>query len=135
MLYASCSVSRAEANATGVIGGLAMPSPNEIAILRAVRAMGEPSVRTIGSKMEISSEYAYYMCSCLSKGGYLEKHPGRRYSLTIKGAVLLRDILLQIERKLNARIQRSHWMNIRMSESIDEITDHIKDELGERYEG
>ncbi len=96
--------------------------------------MGEPSVRAIGKKMEISSDYAGCMCSCLSKGGYLEKHPGRRYSLTVKGAVLLRDILLQIERKLNARIQRSHCMNIRMSESIDEITDYIKDEVGERSE-
>ena len=111
-----------------------MPSPNEIAILRAVQVMGEPSIRAIGKKMEISSDYAGYICSCLSEGGYLEKHPGRRYSLTIKGAVLLRDILLQIERKLNARIQRSRWMNIRMSESIDEITDYINDELGERYE-
>ncbi len=110
-----------------------MPSPNEVALLRAIREMGEPSVRAIGSRMEISPDYAYYMCSCLSKGGYLEKHPGRRYSLTIKGAVLLRDILLQIERKLNARIQRSNWMNIRMSESIDDITQYIKGELGERY--
>ncbi|MFQ5904555.1 MAG: hypothetical protein ACE5JO_12795 [Candidatus Binatia bacterium] len=103
----------------------AMPSPNEIKVLRiTAESGGEIRKAALSCKMGISSDYADSLLRCLYRDGCLEKRLNSgTYQITPKGGEALLSVLYQYNETLTARIRWSNWLRDRATERMAELTD------------
>jgi len=66
------------------------PTANELRVLKALRELGEADGRAVGSKVNMGSEMADYLCRYLTTKELVQR-VGRKYTLTPAGQKALED--------------------------------------------
>jgi len=96
-------------------------SPNEIAVLRIVEEAGAANKRVISRRMNISTDYAAYICDSLTRNGYLLRTPLRGYGLSQKGKEVLLALFYEDKGRMEARIRRLQQLSSEVSQKIDKF--------------
>jgi len=72
-----------------------MPTANELKVLKALRGLREGDGAAVGSKLNMGSAMADYLCRYLTRKELVQK-VGRRYTLTPVGQKALEESLARI---------------------------------------
>jgi len=65
---------------------------SEKQVLNAIKEMDAADKKSIAFKLVISEEHVTKICSILSKDGYIEEKPNKKFKLTLKGKKLIAPI-------------------------------------------
>ena len=101
-------------------------TPNELNSLRKIEKNGGITKSKLADLVRVTTEYAAYLLECLERGGYIEKVDKGIFSVAPKGIDALVVHLLQIESKLEARME---WCTVefeRMEHEMDRLIEHRK---------
>jgi len=71
-------------------------SPNEIEVLRVFEKAESAGKGLLSKKLDVSTDYAEYLCKSLFRKGYLEALPRGQYRLKSKGLSALIENLSRI---------------------------------------
>ena len=71
------------------------PTANELRVLKALRELGEADGRAVGSKVNMGSEMADYLCRYLTTKE-LVRRAGRKYTLTPAGQKALEEAFARV---------------------------------------
>jgi len=96
-------------------------SPNEIAVLRIVEEAGALNKRVISRRMNVSTDYAAYICDSLIRNGYLRRTVWRGYELTPKGKEVLLALFYEDKGRIVARVKRLQQLSSEVSQKIDKL--------------
>jgi len=79
-------------------------SPNELDVLRVFEKADAGGKGLISRKLDVSTDYAEYLCKSLFRKGYLAALPKRQYRLTQKGFSAIFENLLRIQNEHKRKI-------------------------------
>ena len=79
-------------------------SPNEISILRIFQKADTAGKGMISKRLDVSTDYAEYLCKSLFLKGYLEGLPRGQYRLTQKGLSALVENLVRFRDELKRKM-------------------------------
>jgi len=100
-------------------------SPNEIAVLRIVEEAGAPNKGVISRRMDISTDYAAYICDSLTRNDYLLRTASREYELTPEGKEVLLALFYEDKGRIEARAKRLRQLSNEVSRKIENLEENL----------
>lgn len=79
-------------------------SPNEFKVLRVFEKVDSAGKGLVSKRLDVSTDYAEYLCRSLFRKGYLEALPKGQYRLTRKGLSALLENLSRIRDDIKQKI-------------------------------